>query len=65
MNQTVPVILVVEDDTLIQALVEQTLSEGGFEMDIASSGEEAVTLLSANKGKYRALVTDISLRGTM
>jgi DNA-binding NtrC family response regulator len=28
-------------------------------------GEEAVTLLKGMKGKYRALVTDISLRGTM
>jgi hypothetical protein len=27
------------------------------------SGEEAVTLLKGNKGKYRALVTDINLVG--
>jgi DNA-binding response OmpR family regulator len=65
LDQTVPVILVVEDDDLIQSLVEETLNEGGFETAIAQSGEEAVTLLNADKGKYRALVTDINLRGTM
>jgi DNA-binding response OmpR family regulator len=60
-----PIILVVEDDPLLQNLVEETLSEGGFEAAIAASGEEAVTLLRGHKGKYRALVTDINLKGKM
>jgi DNA-binding response OmpR family regulator len=60
-----PSILVVEDDVLIQGLVEDTLKDGGFESAIAASGEEAVTLLKGNNGKYRALVTDINLRGKM
>jgi len=55
------VILVVEDDHLIQSIVEESLSEGGFEIVIASSGENAVELLDASDGKYRALVTDINL----
>jgi DNA-binding response OmpR family regulator len=59
------VILVVEDDHLIQGLVEESLSEGGFEPAIAASGEEAVTLLKGGQTKYRALVTDINLSGTM
>jgi DNA-binding response OmpR family regulator len=59
------VIMVVEDDKLIQELVKDALTEGGFEPSIADSGEEAVTLLRANDGHYRALVTDINLRGTM
>jgi DNA-binding response OmpR family regulator len=63
--QTVPVILVVEDDETIQALVEEALSEGGFGTAVVPSGEEAVTLLKGHKGPYRALVTDISLRGKM
>jgi DNA-binding response OmpR family regulator len=53
------VILVVEDDQSIQSIVEEALSDGGFEPAIASSGEDALTLLSANK--YRVLVIDISL----
>jgi DNA-binding response OmpR family regulator len=55
------VILVVEDDQLIQSFVEETLTDGGFEIVIASSGENAVELLDASGGKFRALVTDINL----
>ena len=58
-------IMVVEDEQLIQALIEDALTEGGFEPSIAASGEEAVTLLRGNRSHYRALVTDINLRGTM
>jgi DNA-binding response OmpR family regulator len=58
-------ILVIEDDQMIQSLVEDALSDGGFEPAIAASGEEAVTLLKGDKTKYRALVTDINLRGKM
>ena len=65
MNEKLPVVLVVEDDDAIQAVVESALMDGGFEPAIAPSGEEAVTLLKGMKSKYRALVTDISLRGTM
>jgi len=56
-------ILVVEDDQLIQAMVEEALSEGGFASALTSSGQEAITLLQDNKSKYRAVVTDINLRG--
>ncbi len=63
MNQDVPVILVIEDDDAIQTVVEDALGDAGFEPAIAPSGEEAVTLLKAMKITYRALVTDISLRG--
>ena len=55
------VILVVEDDQLLQSVVEESLADGGFETVIASSGENAVELLDAAQGKYRALVTDINL----
>lgn len=60
-----PVILVVEDEPLIQSFVEEALGDGGFEPDVTSLGEEAVTLLKGHKGKYRALVTDINLQGKM
>ena len=55
------VLLVVEDDHLIQGVVEECLTDGGFEIAIASSGENALELLDAANGKYRALVTDINL----
>ena len=54
-------ILVVEDDPLIQTIVEDALTDGGFQVAIASWGETAVELLDASDVKYRALVTDINL----
>jgi DNA-binding response OmpR family regulator len=65
MLQDLIVIMVVEDDQVIQALVEDSLTEAGFEPAIAASGEEAVTLIRGARNHYRALVTDISLLGTM
>jgi DNA-binding response OmpR family regulator len=59
------VILVVEDDPPIQEVVEEALSEGGFEPAIVASGEEAVTLLKSGLMPYRAVVIDIGLRGRM
>ena len=58
-------ILVVEDDQLIQALVQEALSDGGFESSITASGEEAISLLRSNTSRYRAVVTDINLTGRL
>jgi DNA-binding NtrC family response regulator len=55
------VVLVVDDEELIQRAVQAILGNGGFEIIIASSGEQAVEMLNAADGKYRALVTDIDL----
>jgi DNA-binding response OmpR family regulator len=54
-------ILVVEDDQSIQSIVEEALSDGGFEAEIASSGEEALTVLRGKGSDYRMLVIDIKL----
>jgi DNA-binding response OmpR family regulator len=45
--------MVVEDDPLIQSLLEDALSDGGFEPAISTSGEEAVTLIRGNRNHYR------------
>src|SRR3954471_6598520 len=55
-------VLVVEDDQLIQAMLEEALADGGFEPAITASGEEAITLLR-DRSQYRAVVTDINLIG--
>ena len=60
-----PVILVAEDDQTLQSFLEETLSDAGFEAAIVASGEEAITLLTGHKDKYRGLVTDINLLGSM
>jgi DNA-binding response OmpR family regulator len=59
--QGLPRILVVEDDLLIQSVVEETLKDGGFEIDIVSSAKQAIEKFDGAGGKYRALVTDINL----
>jgi CheY-like chemotaxis protein len=59
------VILVVEDEALLQDMVQEALVEGGFEAEMASSGEQAITILEGNKGKHRAVITDINLRGRL
>ncbi|MBR1247512.1 response regulator [Bradyrhizobium sp. AUGA SZCCT0169] len=64
-NSELPVVLIVEDDPTIQVIVEDALKEAGFETAIAPSAEEAVTLLKGKVMNYRALVTDINLKGRM
>ena len=56
-------VLVVEDDEPIQAMIQDALSDGGFEVSITGSGEEAITLLQGQNAKFRAVVTDINLLG--
>jgi DNA-binding response OmpR family regulator len=58
-----PVILVIEDEYSLQGIVEEALTEGGFEADILSSAEEALTLFKGGVRNYRALVTDVTLKG--
>jgi DNA-binding response OmpR family regulator len=60
-----PVILVVEDEYPIQDVVEDALTEGGFAADILSSGEEALTLFRGRVKNYKALVTDVALKGRL
>jgi DNA-binding response OmpR family regulator len=58
-----PLILVVEDEYALQGVVEDALIEGGFESETLSSGEEALTLFKGRTKEYRALVTDVNLKG--
>jgi len=65
MDDQVLLILVVEDEFLVQELVNESLTEGGFETEITASGEEAIALLQRQAGKHRALLTDINLAGQL
>jgi DNA-binding response OmpR family regulator len=56
-------ILIVEDDQLVQSMIEEALSDGGFESRLAAGGEEAISLFKDNKSQFRAVVTDINLLG--
>jgi DNA-binding response OmpR family regulator len=63
-NET-PLLLVVEDEEPIQDIVEDALTEGGFATEIVSSGEEALTLFRARLKNYRAVITDVALKGQL
>ena len=51
MQGTGVTILVVEDEQLIRDMVADALSDGGFEAEVAVSGEDAVSLLQGNQTK--------------
>jgi ActR/RegA family two-component response regulator len=58
LSSELPVILIVEDEYPLQGIVEDALTDGGFESDILSSGEEALTLFKGKTKNFKALVTD-------
>jgi DNA-binding response OmpR family regulator len=60
-----PLILVVEDDYSLQGIVEDALTEAGFETDVLSSAEEALTLFKRGTKNYSALVADVNLKGRL
>lgn len=60
-----PLILVIEDDYPLQGWVEGALIDAGFNTDILSSAEEALTLFKGGAKSYKALVTDVNLKGRL
>jgi CheY-like chemotaxis protein len=46
-------------------VVEDFLRGGGFEAHVLSSGEEALTLFRGKVADYKALVTDVNLKGAL
>jgi DNA-binding response OmpR family regulator len=54
---------VVEDESLIRALMVEVLVDAGYSVDQADSSDEAVRLLDADG--YQLLVTDIHMPGRL
>jgi DNA-binding response OmpR family regulator len=63
--QSLPIILVVEDEEPLQEIVHDALKDGGFDVTTVASGQEAVAMIESGGVKYSALVTDINLKGPM
>lgn len=57
-------VLVAEDEAAIQHILQVALEEAGFDVDVISSGEEAIERLERQEPAYAALVTDIQLSRT-
>ena len=54
-------LLLVEDDDAVRPTLEDALREGGFELETANNGAEALAILESHKDKLRGLITDINL----
>jgi CheY-like chemotaxis protein len=63
--ESVPVVLVVEDEERMQEIVHDALKEGGFDLTTVASGQEAVVMIESGVVNYSALVTDVNLKGSM
>jgi two-component system cell cycle sensor histidine kinase/response regulator CckA len=56
-------ILVVDDEAIARRFLQRALSDGGYEVSLASDGEEALRLLRSSKGKVDLVITDLVMPG--
>lgn len=54
-------VLLVEDETLIALLLEETLTDAGYRVVSVSSASQAMTILDSGAQAFSVLVTDIRL----
>jgi len=54
-------LLLVEDEALIIDVLDDALTEGGFEVVKAKDGTEAIEAIENDASQFRAIVTDIKL----
>ena len=59
-----PVVLVVEDESLIRMNAMTMVEEAGFEVIAASDADEAIRILES-RNDIRAVFTDVHMPGTM
>jgi CheY-like chemotaxis protein len=56
-------VLLVEDESLIRAIMSEELVDAGFDVTSVETGDEALALLSEPEQGFRVLVTDIHMPG--
>ncbi|MEC7523281.1 MAG: PAS domain-containing protein [Myxococcota bacterium] len=56
-------VLVLEDSELVARVARRTLRSRGYEVLMATSGEEAIAIAEAHEGEIHALVSDVMLPG--
>jgi CheY-like chemotaxis protein len=58
-----PVVLIVDDEPLVQNLLQGALDDGGFDVVVASSDDEAFAALEADGARnFVGVITDVNLR---
>jgi DNA-binding response OmpR family regulator len=63
MEKASVLVLIAEDEVEIRGILEITFEEGGFDVVLVATGEEALETLDAQGEALRAVVTDIKLGG--
>jgi len=58
-----PTILVVDDEAIARAFMERALTQEGFQVLLASEGEEALETLRTSRRKIDLIVTDLVMPG--
>lgn len=56
-------LLLVEDEPIIRFALQEALENGGFEVVVASDGEEGLEKSSHSGRRFSGLITDINLGG--
>ncbi|MGI8725867.1 MAG: response regulator [Methyloceanibacter sp.] len=64
-NEVVPIILVVDDEFLIRALLSDHLQECGFKVLEAASADEAIGIIQNGDFSIDLVLTDIRMPGPM
>lgn len=59
------IVFLVEDEDLLCGVLQEALTDGGFAITSANTGEEAMALLDESGQGYSALITDIRLPGKL
>lgn len=62
--QPSPLVLLVEDEFLIQDLLQGTLEDAGYAVEMVDNGTAAIEVLTARFGEFCAVVTDVNLGGS-
>src|ERR1700738_4733268 len=54
-------LILVEDEALLHLDIQEALSEGGFDVKLATNATEGIALLDSHKDAVRGLITDVNL----
>jgi CheY-like chemotaxis protein len=64
-GDSAPAILIVDDDELIRMVVSDHLQECGYVVRTASSGDEGLSILEAEKVPIALILTDVVMPGSI
>lgn len=57
------VVLLAEDDPAVRVMLEKLLKQGGYDLVVASDGQEALQKADEHKGRIDILVADLQMPG--